>query len=276
MLSLRPTPGLIPSPRRAQAFDTLATHGVLARSVDDLALFLDAVAGPDARDPTSQRSPAPPATIVSPRRITATAGFGEAPVSREVRAAFQAAVDVVGKRVGGVAWGHPACDGAIQAYKTLRQPIIRHSYAPLLARHTDQLSATVKWAIGEGEAVSAADYLAAEARRSRLYRDFIAHFDTCDLLLAPAASVLPWPNAIPDVLAIDGRSLPTAIDYLAVTFIVSLAGCPVVTLPAWTAGALPFGIQLIGPPGSDRRLLAHARHLEAECGFAFRRPPGLA
>ena len=145
-----------------------------------------------------------------------------------------------------------------------------------MERHGEVLTPTVRWAVARGEATSAADYLAAAARRSALYRAFVGLFDDCDVLLAPAASVLAWPNTIPDVTQIDGVALPTPIDYLAVTFIVSLAGCPVVTLPAWTAPDIPFGVQLIAAPGGDRRLLAMARAFEASCGFAFRPPPATA
>lgn len=162
------------------------------------------------------------------------------------------------------------------AFHTLRHSIIRHTFGPLLAIHADALSPTVRWAIAQGEGLSAADCLRAEAQRSVLYRRFISLFETYDVLLAPAASVLPWPNAIPDVTEIDGVALPTVIDYLAVTFIVSLVGCPVVTLPAWSAGALPFGVQLIGPPGSDANVLDFARRFERECGFAFRKPPAFS
>ena len=47
----------------------------------------------------------------------------------------------------------------------------------------------------------------------------------------PAASVLPWTNDEGDMMLIDGVGLETPIDYLAVTFIVSLVGFPVLTLP---------------------------------------------
>ncbi|MFZ4808383.1 MAG: amidase [Hyphomicrobiaceae bacterium] len=274
VLSLRPTPGAIPSPKRGLAFDTLATHGVLARTVADLALFMDAVAGPDPRDPTSLRASTGQTRPAAGLRFAATEDFGVAPVSQRVRAAFRASVAAVEGRFGPASWRTPDCTGAIAAFKTLRQPIIRHSYAALIATHGDALSPTVRWAMGQGEAVTAADYLAAEARRSGIYRNFVSLFEACDVLLAPAASVMPWPNTTADVTEIDGRPLATVIDYLAVTFIVSMAGCPVVTLPAWTAGDLPFGIQLIGAPGSDRQLLAYADEIAGACGFSFRPPPG--
>jgi amidase len=72
----------------------------------------------------------------------------------------------------------------------------------------------------------------------------------------------PWPNEKGDVTEIDGVALPTLIDYLAVAFIVSLAGFPVVVPPAARAGnGLPVGIRLIGAPGRDADLLALAARI---------------
>ena len=53
VVSIRPTPGRIAAPARALGWDMLATHGLLARSVDDLELGLSACVGPDVRDPLS-------------------------------------------------------------------------------------------------------------------------------------------------------------------------------------------------------------------------------
>ncbi|MGY4594435.1 Asp-tRNA(Asn)/Glu-tRNA(Gln) amidotransferase A subunit family amidase [Bradyrhizobium sp. GM22.5] len=91
--------------------------------------------------------------------------------------------------------------------------------------------------------------------------------------MAPAASVLPWPNEISDVTTMDGAALETPIDYLAVTFIVSLVGFPVLTLPAPRAeNELPFGIQIIAPPGCESRLFAFGRAIENKLGFSHRWP----
>jgi amidase len=272
VLALRPTPGAIPSPSRNLALDISATHGFLARTVDDLELAFRAVAGADSRDPTSLSWNAGVAQVPHPLRIAATEDFGVAPVSRIVRKALR---DGVLQAAPKAAWAHPDCGGAIPAFHVLRSVVIHHNYHHLLAEHGELLSMTVRWAIERGAGISASEYLTAEATRSALYRRFVTFFEQYDVLLAPAASVLPWPNSVTDVREIDGEPLATIIDYLAVTFLVSMAGCPVVTLPAWSAGRLPFGMQLIGPPGSDYRLLAIARHLEHACGLAYRRPPNL-
>jgi Asp-tRNA(Asn)/Glu-tRNA(Gln) amidotransferase A subunit family amidase len=113
-------------------------------------------------------------------------------------------------------------------------------------------------------------YLSAESRRGQLYRNFTAFFREYDLLITPAASVLPWPNGIPDVLSIDGATLPSIIDYLAVTFIVSLVGFPALTIPAAQGShPLPFGLQVEARPGEEALLVSFGRALESS-GFWHR------
>ena len=95
-----------------------------------------------------------------------------------------------------------------------------------------------------------------------------------DFLVVPAASVLPWRNDAGDVMEIDGAQLETPIDYLAVTFIVSLVGCPVLTLPTpRRADQKPFGVQIIAAPGQESKLFAFGRRIEQELGFSHHRPP---
>jgi amidase len=145
----------------------------------------------------------------------------------------------------------------------------------LLRTRRAELTPTVIWNIEAGADLSAEDYLNAERRRTAIYRSFGELFTRADFLVAPAASVFPWPNEVSDVTAIDGGMLETPIDYLAVTFIVSLVGCPVLTVPANRGvNELPFGIQIIAPPGCESRLFAFGRTIERELGFAHR-PPSL-
>ncbi|WP_025035401.1 amidase [Bradyrhizobium sp. DOA9] len=271
--SIRPTPGRIPSPRRPLGWDMLATHGFLARGVDDLELALSVCAGGDANDPISLGSAADDPLIAGRPRIAVTPDFGVAPVAREVRARFAAACEALAG-VAAVAPSSPDCGGAIETFRTLRAAHIANAYGELLGTRRAELTPTVIWNIEAGANLSAQDYLNAERRRSAIYRSFRELFAHADFLVAPAASVLPWPNEISDVTAIDGAALETPIDYLAVTFIVSLVGFPVLTLPVPRGkNELPFGIQIIAPPGCESRLFAFGRVLENELGFSHRRPP---
>lgn len=271
--SIRPTPGLLPSPKRALGYDMLSTTGFIARDVAMLARALRATAGPHPADPLSRKLMAT-GPVAGPIRIAATEDFGAAPVGADVRGRFRKAVSDAQSAFGAVTAAHPDCAEAFAIFHTLRPALIAHAYGALLREHGGALTATVRWWIERAAGISAADLLAAEARRTAMTRRFIAFFEQHDVLLAPAASVLPWPHEVLDVTEIDGRPLETIADYLAITFFVSLVGCPVVTLPAPMGHhRLPFGVQLIGRPDSDLRLLAIARRFEREAGFVSVPPP---
>jgi amidase len=270
--SIRPTPGRIPSPRRPLGWDMLATHGFLARGVDDLELALSVCAGSDANDPLSIGVVNDDRPIAGRPRIAVTPDFGVAPVAHNVRARFAAACEALA-RVADIAPSSPDCGGAVETFRTLRAAHIANSYGELLRTRRDELTPTVIWNIEAGAKLSAEDYLNAERRRTAIYRSFRELFTRADFLVAPAASVFPWPNEISDVTAIDGTALETPIDYLAVTFIVSLVGFPVLTLPVRReANEPPFGIQIIAPQGCEPRLFALGRMIENELGFSHRRP----
>ena len=152
-------------------------------------------------------------------------------------------------RVADLVPSAPDCGGAIETFRTLRAAHIANSYGELLRTRRAELTPTVIWNIEAGAKLSAEDYLNAERRRTAIYRSFRELFTRADFLVAPAASVFPWPNEISDVTAIDGTALETPIDYLAVTFIVSLVGCP--------------GPDPAGAPGGKRAAVRHPDHRAA-------------
>jgi amidase len=273
VVSIRPTPGRIAAPARALGWDMLATHGLLARTVDDLELGLSACAGPDIRDPMSIGTEIHIGSGAGPLRLAVTADFGVAPVAKDVRSRFASVCDAL-SQIADVEEVSPDCGGAIEAFRTLRAAHISDSYGALLRDRRAELTPTVIWNIEAGGQLTAQDYLAAERRRTAVYRSFRRLMARKDFIVVPAASVFPWNNDIGDVTRIDDMSLDTPIDYLAVTFIVSLVGFPVLTLPTpRRPDQKPFGVQIIAAPGQESKLFAFGRRIEEQLGFCHRRPP---
>jgi amidase len=90
VVGLRPAPGRVPKGPGSEPFSTLSVNGPMARNVGDVGLLLDAMAGPDPRDPRAQpgnsgfraRAEAPRV----PRRVAFSPDFGITPVDPEVAA----------------------------------------------------------------------------------------------------------------------------------------------------------------------------------------------
>ena len=250
VVSIRPTPGRIPVPARALGWDMLATHGFLARTVHD-----SNTGFPPASDPTFViRCPSalnPKSGPPGRPQLAVTPDFGVAPVAREVRSRFAAACDVL-SRIADLEEVSPECGGGIEAFRTLRAAHIANSYGALLRDRRSELTPTVIWNIEAGGQLTAQDYLAAERRRTAIFRSFRDLFSRKDFLVAPAASVFPWNNDTGDVTRIDDVGLETPIDYLAVTFIVSLVGFPVLTLPTPRGtDQKPFGLRSLQRRGRN-------------------------
>ena len=280
IVGLRPTPGRIPSASRTLAWNALSTHGVLTRSAEDAALMLSVMSGHDPRDPLSHPGRIFPAEIgevaSDSLRIGASHDLGAAPMSAAVRADFEAALGEIARRFPRIERAAPDCRGGREAFGVLRGAQVRRQFGPLAELHPDELTPQLLWNLQQGEALTADDLLAAEEDRSRIYGSFLRFFESHDILLTPSASVPPFPNTQEEVLAIDGAELPNRIDYLAITFLVSLVGLPSISIPYWAPGAsLPIGLQFIAPPWREDLLLTIAHDLAADGAFRFRWPSAL-
>jgi amidase len=241
----------------------------MGRSVDDCFAVYHALTGPHPHDPTSAIVDRP---AVTAPRVAVSPDLDVTTVSRAVRDRFAEAVAALADALGPATEASPDCDGAIDAFKTIRAAHVHQAFAPLEQRFGDRLTPTVAWNIAAGRGLTADAYLAAEARRTTLRRRFADFFAVHDLLVLPAASVLPWPNDDGEVEAIDGHRLGDVLDYLAITFVVSLTGHPVLAIPApQGAHLLPYGLQIVARPGEEATLLAVGRRLEA-AGFRHRFP----
>jgi amidase len=275
IVGLRPTPGTIPEPERALGEGRLATQGVLARSVDDALLMLRAIAGSHPLDPVSRNIPCPPEPDCNtPMRLAATESLGGAfNIDPRVGNQFNAACDIIRNTIGPVIKASPDMTGGVEAFRTLRAAESWFKFGAMVEEHEDTLTPSYVWNVRQGRNLCAQDYLIAEAARTRVLRNAIHFFDKYDVLLLPATSVPPFRNDGGEVLYVGDTKCDTIIDYLACTFLISLIGFPCLSLPApFARDSLPFGLQLVAPPGREAMLWGLAQKLEA-AGFAHRPAP---
>ena len=100
---------------------------------------------------------------------------------------------------------------------------------------------------------------AAEQERGRIWLRFRELFDRFDHVVTPCMAVPPFPVEQNHPAAIAGRKMETYVDWIAPTFVLSLTGLPVASVPCGLdAGAMPVGLQIAGRPQGEESVLALA------------------
>ncbi len=274
VVGLRPSPGRVPHGPGPVPFQTLAVDGPMARDLRDLALFLDAMAGLDRGDPLSFEAPALSYTDTvgwpgRPVRVAFSPDLGGiTPVDPEIARICRAAAARFAELGAEVEEAAPDLGEAVECFTTLRAALFVAGKAELLERHREALKPEVIWNIEHGLRTTAAEIGAAERARGRIQKATAAFFETRDLLACPTAIVPPFPVEIRYLEELGDHRFPSYVDWLAVTYAITLTGCPALSLPCgFTENGLPVGLQLVGPPRGEAALLQAAVALEDLLGL---------
>ncbi|ODU07502.1 MAG: amidase [Pseudonocardia sp. SCN 72-86] len=272
-VGLRPTAGTIARGRVAVPSDVLNVEGPMGRDVRDTALLLDAMAGAHPCDPLS-REPGESYRAWVDRRpgpflVGFSADLGIVPIDPEVRRLTTDALRHVVAAGGEVTDEHPDFTGADDTARTLRAHLFATLHEDLLRTERDLLKTDIVRNVEHGLGLSSADVRRAERDRGALVARVAAFFTHHDLLVCPTAPLPAFPVDHDWPREIAGTPLRSYVDWIAITHVVSLTGCPILALPcALTAAGTPIGLQLVGPPRSEGRLLTIGRRIEESVGIA--------
>ena len=255
----KPTHGLIPRTGVFQLSRTLDTVGVFARSIDDVALLLEELAGFDERDPDSHPRARAPFRAVAAEEPPLAPMFGLVRTSRweradaDTREAFAELAAVLGDRVEDV--DLVQSEDAFEWHRLIMEAEMAVSLNREWDKGRDQMSDPLRALLTRGREARVVDYRRARAGAAR-FRESLADMfmERYDAILTPAA-----PGPAP-------RGLGSTGDPSFCT-LWTLAGAPAITLPLMRgANGLPIGVQLVGPPAGDARLLRTARWLATRVG----------
>jgi Asp-tRNA(Asn)/Glu-tRNA(Gln) amidotransferase A subunit family amidase len=225
---------------------------VMARSVSDAALVVDAIAGEDPGDPLSRNSTASmleAALADGPvPRLAYTLGPFEARAEPATREAFAALIAKLSVRVDAIELGSKFAAAEV----TLRDLMcagVAESLGPDIDSASAEVPELVVQLVQAGRALSGTDVMAAWARRDRLRASLIERISNYDAVLTFAASG-------PAPLASEGTGDPIFATLW------TLIGAPAYSLPLMTgAKGLPVGVQAVAAPGRDRELTRAAAWL---------------
>jgi amidase len=250
----------------------------MARSVEDLALLLDAMSGEHPADPLSL--PALPTSFraavhngARPKRVAYSPALGITPVDPEVAAITRKAAERFSEAGVAVEEAHPDFSGAHECFQVLRGYDYAMSRSQILRTKRDLLKPEVVSNTEFGMRLTIEQLERAEAQRVVYCRRVLAFFERYDLLLTPATIVSPFPIEQRYVKECGGVTFSNYFEWLAIAYAITLACCPGLSLPCgFTREELPVGLQIVAPPRGEGRVLAGAKMLEDILGLRGRVP----
>ena len=268
VVGFRPSPGIVPIEESGVGLHPFAVLGPMARSVDDAALLLRAMMGFDTRDVFSSgahRDLVAPPIAADPGnlRVAISADLGGAAMSATNRALFAQRVDLFSHHFGAIEECHPDLSDVDNAFEVLRGVSFVAAYDEFVAAHREDMSPNVIDNVERGLGFSVRDIAAAHVQQTRIARNWLSLFDDFDVLICPVASVSPFAHAEWSVSEIDGQKMASYMSWLGIVYGPTMALACAAALPCGVdADGMPFGIQLLGAPGTDKKVLEIAKSLE--------------
>lgn len=276
VVGLRPSLGRVPSWPTTNLWEATATSGPLARTVDDLALLLSVIAGPDPRVPTALGEPGAayagplagdPTTLAGLRVALSPDLGGLFALDPEVRRVVTEAGALLAAAGAHLEDAHPDLSEADECFRTLRAWTFQAGFGDLLATHPGGLKPSLTANVRAGESLTGADVARAYEQRTALSERMRVFFQGHDVLMLPTSQVPPFPADQEYPAEVDGRPMSTYLDWMRSCYVITVTGCPAISVPAGqTADGLPVGVQIVAPFGDDRRLLEVAAAFETVRG----------
>lgn len=261
----RPSWGLVPADAVGDTYlNTLATEGPMGRTIEDVARFLEVLAGGNPEVPFCRTAETYADRLgggVKGLRIAWLGDWGGAyamePGILELCRAALRQFEEMGAVVEEIAPPFPA--GKIwQAWVTLRAMLNaggKRDFATDPAKRAKTKPETI-WEIEQGMGLSAEAVYEASVIRSRWHARAAKLFETFDVVVLPSAQVWPFPAAWDWPKEIAGRAMDTYHRWMEVVIPISLIGLPALSVPVgFGAQGLPMGMQIAGRVGADALVL---------------------
>ena len=279
VVGFRPSPGRVPNWPALAAWFPFTVAGPMARSVEDIALMMAAIAGPDPRSPISL--PEPGSEFLRPlqrdfkkTRIAWSPDLNKSfHVDPSVVRVLEKSLPAFSALGCDVEEAAPGLAGADDVFRVWRAWAMHMTFGELYKTQRERMKDTVRWNIEEGAKLTGADIAGAEKLRTELYHRVRKFFDEYDYLLLPVVQVPPFDVKERWVKSINGIEQPTYLDWMKSCYLISATTLPCLSIPAgFTDDGLPIGLQIVGKHNADFSVLQLAYAFEQATKFALHRP----
>ncbi len=281
VVGLRPTPGRVPSWPSQYPLATLPVDGPMARTVEDVALFMAAIAGADPRCPLSRRLndedfTRPLARSFSGCSVALAADYaGRLPLVEDMAGFIERGAQALSDAGATLTADLPDLSGIDDVFKTLRASLYAGMLGPGLERHRADYKQTLVWNIEQGLKLSPRRVEEAQLELERIRQRFDHFFERYEFLILPVTQLHPFPVDMIYPESINGEPMHTYLDWMRSCYFITVPGHPAISVPAgFTDDGLPVGLQIVGRYGDDFGVLQAAWAVQQATDHGSQRPPG--
>jgi amidase len=271
VVGLKPTYGRVSRFGVMAMAESLDHVGPMARSVADVAIMLDAIAGLDPADPTSLAAPGPNAFTEVDRglqaaRIGIDRDYALKGIDTGQASSIEAAMQLLkdqGAQIVDVRM--PDLRGILDTWFTICSAELVAAHASTYPSRASEYGPYMREFLAQGAAVSPQQLAAARARRATFTGALTGLLDSVDAIAGPAGGDPAWPithaiqvGPLPEYHKAWSAAAPRSAEF---TMPMDLAGVPAICLPCGlSADGLPYSIQFTGRRLSESTLcrIAHA------------------
>lgn len=278
VVGLKPTYGRVSRHGAIPLAWSLDHVGPIAKTVEDAAIVLSAIAGPDPNDPSSSSRPFPDYQKemmgdIRGLRVGVPLHFFLDHLDPEIAHAVNAAIrklEVLGMKV--VEIDIPGLENcaAMEAHINLAEASSYHEQ--YLKKQADAYGPGVRTDLEAGRFLLATDYVKSQRARAWLQRNFNEAFERADVVVSP--TVPAFPPVVGRVWVQSGDQREHIIDaYLRFNIPYDLTGLPAISVPCgFSSTGLPVGLQIAGRAFEEATILKVAHAYEQSTNWHLARP----
>jgi amidase len=278
VVGFRTAPGRVPVYPRNVGWYPISVQGPMARTVQDVALLLSVLAGPEARSPIAIAEPGslfnrPLGRDFRGVRVAWSRDLGGLPVDPRVSQTIEAQRHVFTTLGCLVEEDTPDFRDADEVFKVWRAWNFALSYGDLLKTHRHLIKDTVIWNTEEGLQLTGVQIGQAERKRTELYHRVREFMERYEFLICPVNQVPPFDIKTRYITEINGVPLDTYIDWMKSCYYITITGHPAISVPCgFTPDGLPVGVQIVGRHQQEFGVLQLAHAFEQATQFWRQRP----
>ena len=278
VVGFKPSYGRVPDHPGFPGWEHVDHVGPLARSVRDVALLLDVIAGSDDRDRESLPGESGSYLVacnagIDGLNVAWSPDLGYARVDAavlELCGDAAAEFETLGCHVEVV---NPGWESPEDAFATIIAAQFYAAWSDELPAAESTLDPTLVKLVRKGGSISVRDYVKALGRVRAYWQEVRTFLERFDLLLTPTTAVAPFEAGGWPPRDIDGERV-SPLGWMPFTYPFNLTGQPAASVPAgFTADGVPVGLQIVGRRHADHAVLAACAAFEAARPWSARRPP---